>query len=186
MKIEELYDFNNKLNDDGILYCYSGPFTRGIVEEIGEMMRRKIELETNSMNVSMKVFSVFVEQVQNIMNHSETNPFPKDIPAAASEGIAIIGKTGDDYFTLCGNLIEKTKQKELEDSLDGINKMDKTEVKKLYKQKLKNDDLVVGKGAGIGLLEIARKSNNPMQYHFHNVNDKYSFFSLYVKINSWE
>lgn len=184
MKIEDLYSFNNQLNRDGILYCYSGPFTRGIVEEIGEMMRRKIEKETNSMNTSMKVFSVFVEQVQNIMNHSDGKIQDSDEEASYSEGIAIIGKAGDDYFTLCGNLVDISKKEVIENSILEINKLDKAEVKQLYKQKLKNDELKVGKGAGIGLLDIARKSNEPLKYHFQDVDDKYVFFSLYVKITN--
>ena len=62
MKIESLFAFSEQLKKDHILYCYSGKFTRGIVEEIGGIIKNKIEMDTSNMSFSIKVFSIFVDR----------------------------------------------------------------------------------------------------------------------------
>jgi len=38
------------------------------------------------------------------------------------------------------------------------------------------------KGAGLGLIEIARRATAPISYRFDPINDEMSYFSMYVEI----
>jgi transposase-like protein len=80
----------------------------------------------------------------------------------------------------------KTKKKVfnvLERRLVAINGMDKDELK-LYYQEVLNNGNVSDKGtAGLGMIDIARKSGNKLEYQFLPVNDTSSFFCLNIKID---
>ena len=69
----------------------------------------------------MHVFSIFVEQVENVINYSiEKDPLDSN----NSFGIVMIGKKNGKYYISGGNRIEKTKQARLDEYLTKLSKMD--------------------------------------------------------------
>ena len=56
-------------------------------------------------------------------------------------------------------------------------------LKQLYKTVLTEGKFSAAGGAGLGLIDIGRKSSEPLEYGFIPFNENYSFFSLNVKIN---
>jgi len=61
--------------------------------------------------------------------------------------------------------------------MNEINGLDKQEIKKLYKQKLKQDIAPTSKSAGLGIVDIARKSS-PLEFSLEKLDNLYSFFTL--------
>jgi hypothetical protein len=47
---------------------------------------------------------------------------------------------------------------------------------------LNNGELSEKGGGGLGLIDIAKKSRNKLQYSFREIDEDYSFFTLTVKI----
>ena len=182
MTTDQLYGFKQELNAQGILFCYSGPVSQGLIEEIGEVMKRKMEMQETRLTMIQKVFGIFVEQVQNIMNYSAEG---EPVESGASElraGIVVIGREERGFYILCGNLIENQKKETLLQCLKQVEGKDKTELKMLYKQRLKAGRLEVGKGAGLGLIDVARKASGPLEYRFQEIDERYGFFSSKVTI----
>jgi hypothetical protein len=71
----------------------------------------------------------------------------------------------------------------LESKLSEINSLDKEGLKELYKSIIKSSQLSEKGGAGLGFVDMARKSGQKLEYHFNKIDDKYSFFSLKTKIS---
>jgi hypothetical protein len=67
--------------------------------------------------------------------------------------------------------------------LDAINSKDKDELKLYYQERLSNSKVSSKGTAGLGMIEIARKSGNKLDYEFLKINEETSFFSLNVKID---
>ena len=61
--------------------------------------------------------------------------------------------------------------------------MDADELKDMYKFILNHQRLSEKGGGGLGLVDIARKTGNKLDYNFNSYNDKYSFFNLDVYID---
>ena len=55
-------------------------------------------------------------------------------------------------------------------------------LKMLYKEVLNNEERTEKGGGGLGIIDIARKSKQKLVYDFMDIDDQYSFFSLYIKI----
>jgi hypothetical protein len=67
--LDNLYHFKRELSDRGIFFCFSGPVSQELLVEIGTTLRQKMELEDTSTSTVLKVFSMLVEQTQNIRHY---------------------------------------------------------------------------------------------------------------------
>ena len=67
--------------------------------------------------------------------------------------------------------------------LEKINSLDKDGLKMLYKQQIKEGRLSNKGGAGLGFIDIAKKTGNKLYYNFLSINDEYSFFVFTSKIS---
>ena len=83
---------------------------------------------------------------------------------------------------ITGNYIDNAKVESFKENIDKINGMTEEELKKHYRESLSNNELSHKGGAGLGMIDIARKSGHKLEYRFDQVNDNISFFSLIVKI----
>lgn len=68
--------------------------------------------------------------------------------------------------------------------LESINAMSPEDLKILYKEILNNDRLSEKGGGGLGMIDIARKTGQKLNFNFAEINDKYSFFSLNIKVGT--
>ena len=109
MVVEKLFGFKKELDSEGIVFCYSGPVSQGLVEEIGDVIKRKMELEDATLAIVQKVFGIFVEQIQNIMNYSADSRMAESGNTEMRSGIIVIGKKEMNFYVLSGNLIENRK-----------------------------------------------------------------------------
>ena len=64
----------------------------------------------------------------------------------------------------------------LEEKIKRINSSSHEEIKELYKFILNHQKISQKGGGGLGLVDIARKTGNPLDYSFQKYNDKHSFF----------
>ena len=87
------------------------------------------------------------------------------------------------YLVSSGNLVEHETGKMLKEKCDYINSLNKEELKKAYRTKLKMDILERDKGAGVGLYEISRKSDGALEYIAMPFDDRHQFFILTANVN---
>jgi len=175
-----LYDYKQSLQEDGIIFSFSGPMSHDIIEGIGSAIRIKIgEGENGDRKAALKVFSIFVEQVENVINYSaEKDPIDSEL----SFGIVVIGKKDDLFFISGGNKIEKSKKEQLETHLSKLALMDKDELKVYYKERRRAAKEGDSKGAGIGFIEMARKSSRPLEFSFQEIDENSTFFTIKISI----
>ena len=88
------------------------------------------------------------------------------------------------YHITSGNLIEKNKIENLENQLKKVNSLNKEELKLLYREVLENQEISDKGGAGLGLIEMARKSGQELKYDFKPFNEHFSFFYNQIELKS--
>jgi hypothetical protein len=83
-----------------------------------------------------------------------------------------------------GNLIEGYKIEGLSERCEYINKLAPEELRDYYiKQRRRPTG---GVGANIGLIDMARRSGNPLEYQVVKIDDEFSFFALSIKVSKTE
>lgn len=177
---DNLLGLLNLLRGNKILISFSGRFSQGIIEELGDALKKYMEAEDTPKNEIFNVFSVFIEQTQNIKNYAYSKMNFKRSEEIANSGIVTIGRANSGYFVWSGNLIENNDVDSLKEKLSLVNSLDKTELKKLYKEQLKKPQQPDTTGAGVGIIDMARKSASPILYSFNRLDDELSFFELRV------
>jgi hypothetical protein len=176
MENNDLYEKYLETKNNKLLFNFKGAFSEDIVIELGSIIRFSIGSEKNV----KKVFSVFIELVQNIIKYSleQENYFNDYV------GVGIIElKEKDDFYILnSGNLISIDNIEKIKFFCDKINDMNRDQLKKFYQEKIRKPLEKESKGAGLGLIEIARKSEafQPLRYYFSSVDDCSCFFTLSV------
>ena len=80
-------------------------------------------------------------------------------------------------------MIRNEKIMPLRSRIDQANSLDKEGLKLLYKDIRLNSTFSETSGAGIGIIDIARKSENKLVYNFQEINKEFSLFSLLVKVS---
>lgn len=181
MKASEQYEFRTYLRGKGILFCYSGYLTEDILTGIGEAIQKKLEFEQASRQKSKSLFSVFVEQVQNIIRYSAEHDVDEKNGDDSNDlryGVLSVGRRGDNYFVSCCNLIRNQDCPRLQDSLRHIQSLDRSELMTLYKQTLKGGRPEGSKGAGVGFIDIARHATHGFEFDFAKIDDSFSYFCL--------
>lgn len=164
--------------ESGVLLYFNGPVCQTMVESIGDVMRRRMAARNHKMTVVQKVFSVLVEQMQNIVHYCEA-----DRPDMPQGQIVVYHENGSIHVS-SGNAMNRETADRLRKIIDSLNTLNKQELKMLYKEQRRGAVPVASKGAGLGLIEMARKSGQPMSYSFCKTTESEVFFSVDVRIDA--
>lgn len=178
-----LYALKTELDHSGILFCYCGPISQELLESIGNSLRSQALLSQVEPNITKKLFSTFVEMMQNIVHYSLRqvgNPqFGSQANGVLPEGIVVIGQAADHYFVHSGNWISLEDGNRLQAKLLALQQMDKEQLKIFYKEQRRKSPEATSKGAGLGFIEMARQSTR-MEFDIQPMNPTHAFFTLKV------
>lgn len=170
------------MQKDNLSYIYRGIFSQTITDGILSLTESNLDKQGEDSKIKKRVFTIMVEGLQNITRHQETD----DDAYLNETGIFIIQDLKDKYFITTGNPILKKNIPNLQNQLNKINSLDSEELK-LYYKKVLNDNVISDKGgAGLGLIEMARKSGNKLVFDFVDLNENYSYFYLNTEISHTE
>ncbi|SDG44474.1 SiaB family protein kinase [Desulfosporosinus hippei] len=176
-----LLDLQSTLGSRGILISFSGRFSQGIIEELGEAIMEHMKAEDRPRNDIYNVFAIFVEITHNIKKYALSQLGSDFYDQIYNSGIVTIGRNEEGYFICSGNLVKKTDAEKLANALDSVIPLDKDQLKKRYKEQMKKELPPGSTGAGLGLIDIARKSSKPMHYSMRDMQDL-AFFTLTVMV----
>lgn len=121
-------------------------------------------------------------------NEEEQDEIPT---AVVYEPLFIIGRRPQNQYAIAtGNIIHNKKIEAMQERLDLINGLDKFGLLKYYQKTVKanmkrdkeNETDLDRNSAGLGFIDMARKSGNKFGYEFKSVNDEFSYFYLLVTV----
>jgi hypothetical protein len=161
----------NEMTNKRIMLCYRGEITQDIVIALLNLTENKLNQESSDLTIRNRVFSVMIECLQNITQHSEKSDF-------STSNIFIIGAAEKGYSIYSGNVVKSGRVAELREKILKINTMGEDELKDFYKYLIRNGSMSGNGGSGLGLIQIARKTGNPLDFDFTQMDGEHYFFSL--------
>lgn len=180
MNAPELYALRERFNMDRTLLCFNGPISRSLIEEIGNALKNYLDTEEAQPRAATDVFSAYIEMTQNIRHYAATQGYA-DLDAAAT--VVIARDEQGRYVVSAGNRIEFEDGQALIERIENLSRLDKAELKALYKEQLRKPrDPGATTGAGLGLIDIARKASAPLSATLSHTTGQSAFFSLSVVI----
>jgi hypothetical protein len=176
-KLDFVGNLREKMPINEFLLSYKGEINDEIMMPLLAMTEKKLEMSGTRGKTKNKVFNVIVECLQNVTRHSGNNSYSK-------AAMFMVGEIDEGYVIYSGNAIRAEKVHDLKSSLLKINSMDKDELKEFYKLWMKSQEFSNKGGAGLGLMDMARKTGNPLGFDFEPIDDEYYFFSLKTVVNN--
>lgn len=179
------FDLYNKIYNENVLLMYKGAITFDLVTSVIETLDRKVNMTESDKKVQKLFYSAAVECVHNLYHHmDEVKGHFKEISEhdAKSGLITVIAK--EKYYNIItGNFIPTKHTYDLKDKIEEVNNTDKNGLRALYKETLSNGEFSEKGTAGLGLIQLARKTGERLNYKFDKVNSEYSYFTFQIKIN---
>lgn len=180
MDSKDILQLRDSLIREGVLFCYCGYVTESVLTSIGSAVRDKLALENTEQQVARGLFSIFVEQVQNIIRYSAENQEGElgERTVDLRHGMLAVGRKDGGYYVSCGNAIVSRDVSRLRDSLIHLSTLDKKELKALHKRVLKGQTPEGSKGAGVGFIDIARLATRGFEFDFMEMDEDHAYFIL--------
>lgn len=177
-----LQEYYSNLSKGDVILAYKGSITSELINDILEGVEKKLEEEDADSKLRKKIYNVLVESLQNLFHHIENTHEGLEETLDPKFGVLVVTREQDIYRVTTGNFINSRRIKFLKEKIDKINSLSKDELKDMYKFILNHQKLSAKGGGGLGLVDIARKSGNKLEYEFFNYNDNYYFFNLTITI----
>ncbi len=176
-------DYYKQITEGESIYSFKGSITAEVINQILEGVEKNLESNNADPKTIKKVYNVLVESLQNLYHH--VDELPDEIINTFQIKFAIISvkKINESIIITTGNFVPSTKIKLLKEKIDKINSLSEDELKDMYKFILNHQKLSAKGGGGLGLIDIARKTGNKLNYNFISYNNDIFFYNFTVQIN---
>ena len=179
MPIDTVQKFYNILAKDHLTFLFQGSYNDDMTEGILELTEYNLENFEGLTKLKKKISFLIVECFQNIVRHGEIN-VDYEIP----EGVFITRNIGDINYIASINYLDNSYVEPLKTTLDKLKSLTKDELKSFYLDTLVNSSITEKGGAGLGLIELARKSSYPLSYEFEKIDENLSAFYFLVRLQN--
>ncbi len=169
--MELIKKLRNKLLNEHLMFAYRGEVTGDNSVALLLLLEKEMELSEFSLLGRKRLFMFVLENLQNITRHGSTE---RDEVTS----LVVYNKTADGYTVSTGNVLKKREVKGLRQNLEKINSLDPESIREVYKAMLQDSNIGHKGGAGLGLIEMARKTGNKLDYDFLPIDESYSYFIL--------
>lgn len=175
-----VYTTGKTIDREQFLFACRGNFNASITDNILFLTEGNL-LGLDNPKVAKKVYYLMVEGLQNITRHQYYTHFGE----AYEGGLFIINRREKAYSITYGNWVSEDVRALLEEKLQVIVTMDTAMLKEYYLEILSNSGFSSKGGAGLGLVDMARKSSGKLSYHFEPVGNGYFYYlNLVISIDA--
>ena len=174
--LEFVYDFYKSMKSHEIKLVYEGKVTHQITKAFIALAEAQMEEHEEASKVQRTVFHVMVECLQNISRHA--GEYETEAALYSGKGIFMVSNTPEAYCVTTGNAIMNDRIEDLRVLLEQVNQLKNEELKDMYKKQMKEGRISPKGGAGLGFIDIRRKTGQKLDYHFLPMTEDASFFLL--------
>jgi len=178
--IENYFSGQPKSN---IVLFYKGNIDSDVINHVLDTVEDKMVAVNEQPKLRKKVYNVLVESLQNLYHHVDKVPDDFEDQTSEKFGLLVVRRVKGGYKIVTGNFVQAENIEKLDEKIKRINRSSHEEIKELYKFILNHQRISAKGGGGLGLVDIARKTGNKLEYAFIKYNEMYSFFYLDILVN---
>lgn len=175
-----VYQFHNDMLKHNLSLVYEGEVNQSITKAFTSLAEKNLNEENEHKSTIKTVYHVMVECLQNIYKHADHVETGK--PYKSGQGIFVVGQNDKGYMITTGNVVANTKVEIIRNLIEQVNELSADEVKEKYKKQIREGEISEKGGAGLGFIDIAKKTGNKLDFHFEKINDVTSYFILKTHI----
>jgi len=180
MRIDTLKYFYERSIGQNPSFFYRGPFLDKFTNTILEVSKGARGHGAQDGNISKKVSFMLVECFQNILKHAENISSIEHL--RCDEGMFSFKSMQGAFVINSINVIQNNEIEKLSALVAQVNSLSETDLKQYYLNHLQNNTLSEKGGAGLGLIEMARKSGQKILHNIESLDEKFSLFHQQITL----
>ena len=173
------YKYFDTFKNDKLFFAYMGALSNNMVISSINLIEKNITKDNDFRKLRHKLSFLMIESFQNIIRYGDE---PANKQFKYRKEMFIVRNIGGTFYIGSVNLIENQKVKYVNDKLQEVNRLDGAELNQLYRKILTNNQFTQAGGAGLGFIEMARKTSQKLHFTFEKIDDTYSYFYLLIKV----
>jgi len=163
--------------ENSISLSFFGCLNPEELEKLLAKVKEFLNENVDNLRIKRRIYIVVVEALENIFRHTE------DKIKSENKIKFSIKFENNEYILQFVNVVYCKNSEKLKSLLYTIKNKSKGEIKELYKATITKAQITPKGGAGLGLIEIAKVSNNNIKYKFNDIGDDICEFILEVKFD---
>lgn len=190
MYIDTIEENRKYMLNHNLVLMYEGELNQKILLSMVALLEKKLEAVDETNHIRKKLVNIIIEALQNVIKYEDRVEKGSETEKRENHPIFMLGKKENKYLLIWGNSIHKNKIDSIKEKLEYIGQLDREGLNDFYQEKVK--DLVEEglelerNSAGLGFIDITKKSGENIQYDFRNINEDYSYFYQTVGIQKPE
>ncbi|QIM50572.1 hypothetical protein G9Q38_13190 [Pusillimonas sp. DMV24BSW_D] len=172
--------------DRNVIFYYEGYFSQTIIAAVSDAVKMRTEQVGAANTTRRKLFSSFIEMTQNIIHYSVDAYVTQDNRQFNNEvrhGSICISTQAGRFYLHCANPVNAAVAHQLQQKLEHLRSLTIDDIKREYKRTLRSETPDDSKGAGLGLLTVARDASAPLEFEFTPIeNSDHMLFYLKATI----
>lgn len=167
----------DKMMKERLMFVYRGVVTSENSVPLLMLLEKEMENSEFTFVGRKRLFMFVLESLQNVSRHNRNSHH-------AHMSMVVYSKTDSGYTVTTGNVLHNSAIDDLKKRLEEINSLQTGEIRSVYRQMLSSAEFSSKGGAGLGLIEMAKKTGNKLDYDFVPLDDEYSYFVLSKTVDS--
>ena len=159
---------------------FEGTISFEIMEKLLNQLKSAWQFNALKKPVRKRVYGTVVESIDNIFKYA--TPFQTKNGALQRPPRIRVNEQGGKFIVSAGNLVQKDQVEDLKYKLDRINEMDDDALKSLYEEVINKEASAQDRGAGLGLITMAMRTDEAIRYQFDPVGPAHYYFSMHITI----
>jgi hypothetical protein len=160
-----------------IILEFTGHLTFSTIGRLLTMLKHKMVEKGIKIGIYKRILGVMIESLENIYKYSdqyhENQMIDKNyLPTFKLERTQLV------YIIRTSSPIKNSDIPRLKEKIELVNSKSEEELKTLYRQTITNGHFTSKGGAGLGLIEMAKITNNTLGYRFEPINNEFSIYHL--------
>ena len=158
---------------------YKGDITDTAIGLIIEQIEASLDQKQAPTRVRKKIIYMIIECLQNIYNYFKDRPYQKILNDESCLDIKVDAYS---YTINVSNYITDESSQNIIKKIEHINSLSAEELHELYLKVLSSQQVSPSGGAGLGLIDIARKSGTKLSYFLTPNDNGDIYFTLQISI----
>ena len=167
----------DKMMKERLMFVYRGVVTNENSVPLLMLLEKEMENSEFGFVGRKRLFMFVLESLQNVSRHSNQSQH-------ADMSLVVYSRADNGFTVTTGNVLPSANINDLKVKLDEINNLQTNEIRNMYRQMLSTSKFSNKGGAGLGLIEMAKKTGNKLDYDFVPLDNEFSYFILSKTVDS--
>jgi len=159
---------------------FEGTISFETMEKLLNQLKSASQFNALRKPVRKRVYGTVVESIDNIFKYA--TPFKNKVTVLDRPPQILVKEQDGKFIVSAGNLIRNTQVEDLKYKLNRINMLDDAALKSLYEEVINKEAKEEDRGAGLGLITMAMRTDEHIRYQFDPAGPGHTYFTMHITI----